>query len=200
MGREHQIPRDLREKVDRELEPGEHIEWLDMPVPRFFTERSVGAVLVGIPFTAFALCWTFFALGGNSEPGVFFSFSKGFALLGIPLILAGVFTLLSPLWAYREALLSRFRWRENFKGNEFPEYQASERGGEYSERTGRERRCTGDSRFRGVRYNWEAVIPMRPALLVPFLFPPFFMPPPNPKTARLFYHPRIDKSLKKYYS
>src|SRR2546422_6712934 len=37
---ENQVPHQLREKVDRELESGEHVEWLQMPVPRYFTDRK----------------------------------------------------------------------------------------------------------------------------------------------------------------
>jgi hypothetical protein len=39
------IPRDLDEKVRRELEAGERIRWVDQPVPRFFTPTSTAAFL-----------------------------------------------------------------------------------------------------------------------------------------------------------
>jgi len=35
-----QIPQELQEKVDRELQPDERILWIDMPIPTFFTRES----------------------------------------------------------------------------------------------------------------------------------------------------------------
>ena len=43
-----QIPTDLREKIDRELGPGEVIHWIDQPIVRFFTPVAIGYLTVGI--------------------------------------------------------------------------------------------------------------------------------------------------------
>lgn len=96
------IPWNLQEKIDRELEPAERVEWAGMPVPRFFTGHSIAAFLFAIPWTSFAIFWTVGAAGatgGSCGPRGF----DFFPLFGIPFILIGVFLLLSPLWTYQKA-------------------------------------------------------------------------------------------------
>ena len=100
---DNQIPRDLREEVDRELEPGEHVQWLQMPLPRCFTPAATAAFLFGIPWTAFAIFWTAGAAWGTSQVGDA-GFLRAFPLFGVPFILVGLGMLSSPLWAYRKAL------------------------------------------------------------------------------------------------
>jgi len=100
---ENQVPHDLREKVDRELESGERVEWLQMPVPRYFTPAATAGFLFGIPWTAFAIFWTVGAAWGTSKaagPGFF----SAFPLFGLPFILIGLGMLSGPIWAYRKAL------------------------------------------------------------------------------------------------
>jgi len=96
------IPRYLQDKVDREIEPEEQIEWIDMPIPRFFTPVATGAFIFAIPWTAFAIFWicgaSGFELPDFSEGG--FSF---FPLFGVSFVLIGLAMLSSPLWAYRKA-------------------------------------------------------------------------------------------------
>lgn len=98
------IPRYLKDKVENELETGEHIQWIDMPIPQFFNPGSTAAFLFGIPWTAFALFWTAGAAWGTSHaengPGLF----SVFPLFGLPFILIGFGMLSSPIWAYRKAL------------------------------------------------------------------------------------------------
>lgn len=97
------IPPYLRRKVETELQPGESIKWIEQPVPRFVTGASIVAVLFGIPWTSFALFWTWGALGFRLP-----SLSDGFrpeylfALFGVPFILLGLGMLSSP-WAVWEA-------------------------------------------------------------------------------------------------
>ena len=91
------IPMDLRNRVDRELEPNEQIQWIDMPVPKFFTKFSTPLFLFAIPWTSFAVFWI---IGASQSP------SKAFALFGVPFLLIGVCMLLSPLWAYYKTLKS----------------------------------------------------------------------------------------------
>ncbi len=101
MRRNLQNPRHLQEKVARELETGEKVEWIDMPVPRFFTPFSTSAFLFAIPWTAFAIFWVCGASGFKIP-----DFSQGFdlfPLFGVPFILVGLGMLSSPLWAYRKA-------------------------------------------------------------------------------------------------
>jgi hypothetical protein len=96
------IPRLLEEKVDHELEPGERIEWIDMPIPRFFTPASTGAFLFAIPWTAFAIFWIY-AASGFKIPDLREGFDL-FPLFGVPFVLIGFAMLSSPLWTWRKAL------------------------------------------------------------------------------------------------
>ncbi len=101
-----QVPYALREWVDREIEPGERLQWMDMPAPRFFTGPATAAFLFGIPWTAFAVFWTATAAWGTrqaSDTGAPGAFSILFPLFGVPFILIGLGMLSSPLWAYRKA-------------------------------------------------------------------------------------------------
>lgn len=96
------IPRELDDKVKRELESGERILWMEQPIPRYFTAMSTGAFLFAIPWTAFAVFWMCGASGFKMP-----DFSKGgfsfFPLFGLPFFLIGIGMLSSPLWSYRKA-------------------------------------------------------------------------------------------------
>ena len=96
------IPRELDDKVKRELELGERILWMEQPIPRYFTAMSTGAFLFAIPWTAFAVFWMCGASGFKMP-----DFSKGgfsfFPLFGLPFFLIGIGMLSSPLWSYRKA-------------------------------------------------------------------------------------------------
>ncbi len=96
------IPRELEEKIQRELESREHIIWMEQPIPRYFTATSTASFLFAIPWTAFAVFWMFGASGFKLP-----DFSKGefsfFPLFGIPFVLIGLWMLSTPLWAYKKA-------------------------------------------------------------------------------------------------
>ena len=49
------IPKELEARVTDELEAGERIVWIDMPIPRFFTSYSTSAFGFGIFIAAFVL-------------------------------------------------------------------------------------------------------------------------------------------------
>ena len=100
---ENQVTYELREKVDRELGPGERVQWLQMPVPRYFTPAATAGFLFGIPWTAFAIFWTVGAAWGTSKAGGA-GFFNAFPLFGVPFILIGFGMLSGPIWAYRKAL------------------------------------------------------------------------------------------------
>lgn len=98
------IPRELEDKVKRELEPTEKVYWMEQPIPRFFTPTSTKVFLFGIPWTAF-LIWSF----GHSLLNLTnlirdFKDFGFFILFGIPFLLIGFGLLASPLWAYWKAL------------------------------------------------------------------------------------------------
>ncbi|MFT5465491.1 MAG: hypothetical protein ACI8UO_000586 [Verrucomicrobiales bacterium] len=93
MLRAEQIPLSLQAMVDRELDPGERITWMQMPVARYFTAGSIAAFVFAIPWTAFAIFWMVMASQGSTI----------FSLFGIPFVLIGIGLLLSPVWNYRAA-------------------------------------------------------------------------------------------------
>ncbi len=98
------ISYELREVVNAELDPGETLQWVAQPRPGRMLLKSLPIVLFGIPWTAFAIFWTWGAAGGVSEaqdnggPGGL-SF---FPLFGIPFILIGLAMLSSPLFTIRK--------------------------------------------------------------------------------------------------
>jgi hypothetical protein len=96
------IPRRLQETVERELEPGERIKWMDMPIRELFTPASTAVCIAGILITAFAVLWTVFE--ASEKPLV--SLGSGgfgvFAFFGIPFVLLGLGMMSSPLWARRK--------------------------------------------------------------------------------------------------
>lgn len=101
MRAERSIPRNLRTKVDSELETSERIQWIDMPIPRYFTPAATGAFLFAIPWTAFAIFWMCGAAGFKIP-----DFRNGadlFPLFGVPFLLIGFAMLSSPFWAYRKS-------------------------------------------------------------------------------------------------
>ena len=90
------IPQPIQALLDRELEPGELIEWMGMPKPIFFSPVATGAFLFGILWTAFAIHWTVNAAKQANN--------IVFPLLGSPAILIGIALLSAPIWAHRRAL------------------------------------------------------------------------------------------------
>lgn len=99
--RDKMVPRELRNLVDQELEPGERVQWMESPIPRMFTVASIVPFLFSIPWTAFALFWIYGASGFKVP-----DFSEGidpFPLFGVPFVLIGIGMFLSPVFSYRSA-------------------------------------------------------------------------------------------------
>ena len=94
------LPQHLQDQVERELQSGERIQWIGMPIPRFFTPVATGAFLFAIPWTAFAVFWTVGAAWATRNAG---GMSLAFPLFGLPFILIGIAMLSSPIWAYRKS-------------------------------------------------------------------------------------------------
>jgi hypothetical protein len=102
MHSETQIPQELKVKVDRELQPGERITWMDMPIPTFFTPKSKAMFLFAIPWTLFTVFWICAAAGFKIA-----DFSEGsdlFPLFGLPFLFIGISMLLSPVFSYYKSL------------------------------------------------------------------------------------------------
>jgi hypothetical protein len=109
-----QIPAKLRRKIDRELEPGEFINWVEQPLPRFFTGRSLADFFFGIPWTAFIISWMYgayeaFGSFGFKIPVLHEGIKSEhlFALVGVlflvPFVLVGFWMLTSPLRQWLKA-------------------------------------------------------------------------------------------------
>jgi hypothetical protein len=96
------LPRELRSQVEMELQSGERIVWMDQPIPGHMARGTLGLIIFGIPWTAFAVFWTVMAAKGTSS-------MKGgaitwlFPLFGVPFIFIGIGMLSSPYWARRRA-------------------------------------------------------------------------------------------------
>jgi hypothetical protein len=98
---DNNLPRDVAALVGAELQPGERITWAGQPIPGRFARRSIGAVLFGIPWTAFAIFWIAGASGFKLP-----DFSHGFGLFplfGVPFVLIGFGMISSPYWMRRKA-------------------------------------------------------------------------------------------------
>lgn len=98
------IPKELRRKIDNELQPGELIRWVEQPIPRFFTVASITSFSFAIPWTSFAIFWMWGASGSklpNLREGL--QPQHLFALFGVPFVLIGFGMLSSPLWVWQSA-------------------------------------------------------------------------------------------------
>ena len=91
--RQEQIPLSIQGMVERELDDGERITWMEMPIARYFSGAATMMCFFAIPWTAFAIFWMVMASQG----------SPFFAMFGIPFVLIGCAMLLAPVWNYRAA-------------------------------------------------------------------------------------------------
>ena len=102
------LPPDVRQRVEDELEPGERVVWAEQPDPKRYARGSWGIVLFGIPWTAFSVFWIAMASGmmwmgvnaGGGPPAVI---GVCFPLFGVPFVLIGLGMLSAPYWARRYA-------------------------------------------------------------------------------------------------
>ncbi|MEN9564817.1 MAG: hypothetical protein RLZZ69_13 [Cyanobacteriota bacterium] len=57
------IPKELRKKIDREIQLDEFIKWIEQPIPQFFTLHSTILFVFGIAWSSFVIfffaIWTF---------------------------------------------------------------------------------------------------------------------------------------------
>ena len=98
------IPKELRRKIDNELQPEEFIRWVDQPIPRFFTAASIGSILFGIPWTSVAIFWMWVA-SGSKLPDLREGLQPQhlFPLFGLPFVFIGFAMLSSPIWEWQAA-------------------------------------------------------------------------------------------------
>jgi hypothetical protein len=98
----YNLPPELVKLVDRELESGEHVEWVAQPIPTRMARAAIPGVVFGILWTAFAIFWTSMAAKGMSHTGGG-ALRWLFPLWGVPFILVGFVMLTSPYWMLRRA-------------------------------------------------------------------------------------------------
>jgi hypothetical protein len=87
------LPEPVADILATELEPGEHVVWSGQPLAQKSAKGTIPVVMFGIPWTAFALFWTWGASKGSFM----------FGLFGVPFVLIGLGMLSSPVWAMRSA-------------------------------------------------------------------------------------------------
>jgi len=100
------IPKELRRKIENELQSGEFIRWVEQPIPRYLTFQSITAGFIGIFMTGFS----FFGIWGT---GWAFNFpdprevSRSGLLGGLvifsPLLLIGFRCYTHPFWVWHDA-------------------------------------------------------------------------------------------------
>jgi hypothetical protein len=88
----------LEQIAQRELDAGERLLWSGSPNPWSHIRKGLPLFIFSIPWTAFALFWTYGAAGFKvpdfTEPFDFFP------LFGVPFILIGIGMMSSPLYYY----------------------------------------------------------------------------------------------------
>lgn len=91
------IPKNLKKRVEEELEPGELVEWFGMPLPRYFRPWLIFSSLFGILWTGFTIFWTWeYARQENPVTAI---------SMGTPFILMGLVILFAPIiWSYHKPL------------------------------------------------------------------------------------------------
>jgi len=96
------LPYELRQMVEAELNDDENLLWTGQPKPGRMAIKALPVTLLAIPFTAFAVFWMCGASGFKMP-----DFSKGgfsfFPLFGLPFLFVGLGMLSSPLWKMRMA-------------------------------------------------------------------------------------------------
>jgi hypothetical protein len=91
------LPEPIRQRVEAELRPGEGVRWVEQPIPGRVAWTALPTFLFAIPWTAFALFWTWGAWGATCG-GKLTPEARMFPLFGIPFVLVGLGLFSSPLW------------------------------------------------------------------------------------------------------
>jgi Bacterial PH domain len=122
------IPAKLLRRIDRELEAGEFIKWIEQPLPRFLRLQSLAHFFFGIPWTVFGIVWIYgtatkLKIKGFPEETMQFVGCL-LALIGVPLFLIGLWLLTTPLreWlkAFRTVYLITDRRAISIESGWFP--------------------------------------------------------------------------------
>jgi hypothetical protein len=90
---------EMEERVRAELDKNEQLLWVGQPRPDLMARKGIIGVIIGIPFTAFAIFW----VSSAAEIGGGFNGMGCFPLFGIPFIIIGLGLMSAPFWLYRQA-------------------------------------------------------------------------------------------------
>ena len=99
-----QIPKELRKKIDNELQSGEFIKWIGQPVPRFFPHFGIIIVFwVGIPWTSYSIYFMLlpWLQSANLKQGILPNYLGSLFL--VPFVLVGFHLLSAPIWEWQQA-------------------------------------------------------------------------------------------------
>jgi hypothetical protein len=87
--------------AEGQLRPGEKLTWAEFPNPMALARRDAPMSWIGIPFTAFAIFWTWTASHTVERAGS--PFLEFFPLWGLMFVVIGLSILLRPLWSALKA-------------------------------------------------------------------------------------------------
>ncbi len=91
------IPKNLKERVEEELEPGELVEWLGMPLPRYFRPSLIFSFILGVLWTGFAIFFTW-EYAKQENPIIALSIGTPFTLTGLVILFTSI------IWSYWKPL------------------------------------------------------------------------------------------------
>jgi len=97
------IPKELRRKIENELQPGEFIRWIEQPIPRFFTASSIAGVYFGTILTS-GLFWSW-GESGFKLPDIREGLKSDHLgdLVSATFVLIGFGMLSFPIWEWQAA-------------------------------------------------------------------------------------------------
>jgi len=94
-----QLTGSLRAAVEAEVREGEHVTWIDQPIASRCMRAALPLVGFAVPWTAFALFWTWSAYRMTHGRGA----DVAFAAFGLPFVAIGLGMFSSPFWIGRMA-------------------------------------------------------------------------------------------------
>ena len=97
------LPEPARGLVETELRPGEGLRWVGQPLPSRMALGGLPALLFAVPWTAFALFWTWNAAQISCPNPNSSLEARMFPFFGVPFILVGLGMFTTPLWLMRAA-------------------------------------------------------------------------------------------------
>lgn len=81
------ISENIKERVEKELEPGELVEWLGLRLPHYFKPSQILSFMLGILWTGFSIFWTL-ELARQIDPIIAILIGISFTLAGLAILYA----------------------------------------------------------------------------------------------------------------